>query len=455
MTSRNKSHANDSSSRRQQQHPAVSITPTTASFCYLDLDLDRHRSKWASGAAFVRATNARYGLSSRDVRLLGGSEVTRLPELQESDPEWKSHSTLFRPQWDCAGGAGGGGRIVLRLHWDTAPLACQNFATLCAHGSSSSSSCTSSSGKSTIPLGSSGKPLTYKNTRIHRVIQNFVVQGGDLVFGNGSGGESALGTPSFKDEKSGLLQKHNCRGLVGMGNSGKHSNTSQFYITFGPTPQCDGKHVLFGTIVSGWSVLDQLEQCASSVSEEPSVEIVVTDCGLWKPLTQPGSGLWFDQPDPESYTGISPIFMVRPRVAVVVPTRAVGDRFRTALGTRVCLETPHLLVCDSHGGGEASDGAGIPETVRNTLHQLLLDFAVDVILVAPACAASLRATGLDLPDCWTRTAAEWDNSEHPWTLEQVLLECKPAEAYRTILTRSWLKGTSWPFEGGGGSVGGG
>ena len=85
------------------------------------------------------------------------------------------------------------------------------------------------------------------------------MQSGDFVFGNGSGGESFLTGKKFKDERGGLLQKHDRAGVLSMGNSGKHSNTSQFFVTLAPAPQCDGKHVVFGRMISGWEVLRAVE----------------------------------------------------------------------------------------------------------------------------------------------------------------------------------------------------
>lgn len=80
------------------------------------------------------------------------------------------------------------------------------------------------------------------------------MQGGDFVFGNGSGGESIYNGKKFKDERAGLQLKHDGKGVLSMGNSGKNSNTSQFFITFKEAPQCDGKHVVFGKVVSGFEV---------------------------------------------------------------------------------------------------------------------------------------------------------------------------------------------------------
>jgi cyclophilin family peptidyl-prolyl cis-trans isomerase len=102
-------------------------------------------------------------------------------------------------------------------------------------------------------IGDSGKILTYQKSVIHRVIPGFIMQGGDFVFGNGTGGESIFGK-KFKDERAGLLKKHNSKGVLSMGNSGKNSNTSQFFLTFKAAPQCDGKHVIFGQVVSGFEV---------------------------------------------------------------------------------------------------------------------------------------------------------------------------------------------------------
>lgn len=109
-----------------------------------------------------------------------------------------------------------GQRIVVKLDWKRAPLACENFATLCSNGSGR---------KSKIPVGDCGKPLTYRGSTVHRVIPGFVVQGGDFVKGNGSGGESVFGK-KFKDERAGLGVKLDRRGLLAMGNSGKNSVSS-------------------------------------------------------------------------------------------------------------------------------------------------------------------------------------------------------------------------------------
>ena len=238
-------------------------------------------------AAFVDATNSRYGFCSKDLRKLGGSEISRIPELISEDHEWSckippNHTSVvtdFPPY---------GSRIIFRLFWDVAPLACENFATLCVNGGNSLD--VSSCGKKPkpAPIGESGKALTYRNSTIHRVVKGFIVQGGDFVFGNGSGGESIFGK-KFKDERAGLGLKHNRAGILSMGNSGKNANTSQFFVTLDKAPQCDGKHVVFGELISGMEVLRAMEEYATD-GGEPSVPIKITDCGAYVPLMTPGAG---------------------------------------------------------------------------------------------------------------------------------------------------------------------
>lgn len=93
-----------------------------------------------------------------------------------------------------------------------------------------------------------------------------------------------MGRKTFKDDVKGLKLRHDARGVVSMGNTGKNSNTSQFFVTFAPCKQLDGKHVVFGRIVEGMEVLDMIErECAvdaGGVSEEPRKNVVIAACGV-------------------------------------------------------------------------------------------------------------------------------------------------------------------------------
>ena len=94
------------------------------------------------------------------------------------------------------------------------------------------------------------------------------------------GGESIWGK-KFKDERPGLSRKHDRPGVLSMCNSGKHTNTSQFFLTFAAAPQCDGKHVVFGQVVSGLEVLRSMSEAAAACSDTSGQpDIVITECGL-------------------------------------------------------------------------------------------------------------------------------------------------------------------------------
>jgi peptidylprolyl isomerase len=152
------------------------------------------------------------------------------------------------------------GRIVMELYADTNPRTAENFRALC----------TGEKGK-----GRSGKPLHFKDSKFHRVIPNFMCQGGDFTRGNGTGGESIYGE-KFADEN--FIRKHTAPGVLSMANAGPNTNGSQFFLCTVPTPWLDGKHVVFGQVVDGLNVVREVEKVGSS-SGTTKKAVTVKDCG--------------------------------------------------------------------------------------------------------------------------------------------------------------------------------
>ncbi|KAK6453636.1 peptidyl-prolyl cis-trans isomerase CPR6 [Scheffersomyces xylosifermentans] len=154
------------------------------------------------------------------------------------------------------------GRVVFELFKDVVPKTAENFRALC----------TGEKGLSE----SSGKPLHYKGSIFHRVIKDFMCQGGDFTHGTGIGGESIYGE-KFEDENFKLI--HDKPFLLSMANAGPNTNGSQFFITTVPTPHLNGKHVVFGKVIEGKSIVRQLERCKKGESDKPVEDWIISDCG--------------------------------------------------------------------------------------------------------------------------------------------------------------------------------
>ncbi|XP_076350134.1 peptidyl-prolyl cis-trans isomerase B [Tachypleus tridentatus] len=154
------------------------------------------------------------------------------------------------------------GRIEIGLFGKTVPKTVKNFVETAT--------------KHLTEKSEDDKLVGYKGSIFHRIINDFMIQGGDFTKGDGTGGRSIYGE-RFPDENFKL--KHYGAGWLSMANAGKDTNGSQFFITCKKTSWLDGKHVVFGKVVKGMSVVRKIESTKTDSRDKPVKDVVIADSG--------------------------------------------------------------------------------------------------------------------------------------------------------------------------------
>merc|ERR1712228_703735 len=193
------------------------------------------------------------GLLAGIILLFGGSTTA----------EKKGPKVTHKVWFDITIGGEAAGKIEIGLFGKTVPKTVENFVELAQK---------------------TEKGEGYKNSKFHRVIKDFMLQGGDFTRGDGTGGRSIYGE-KFADENFKL--KHYGAGWLSMANSGKDTNGSQFFITTKTTSWLDGRHVVFGKVLGGMDVVRKVENNKTDGRDKPVKDVVIATCG--------GEGLSEDQ----------------------------------------------------------------------------------------------------------------------------------------------------------------
>ncbi|KAG4089345.1 cyclophilin [Neocallimastix lanati (nom. inval.)] len=236
---------------------------------FLDFDIgsienyENEKKAYALAKDFIKENSSIYGWPE-NITELDEQQQELAKSIFDTNPVWNSKGSIqFNEPKSIRH------RIVFELYPSATPKTCKNFTTII---------------EGTYVSKKINKAITYKQVPMHRIVKDFIAQGGDVTRFDGSGGDSIY-NGKFNDEKEGLKIAIDQKGLLVMANSGKNTNTSQFFITLNDDAskykKITGKHVVFGKCIEGMEIIDKINECGSS-DGTPSNSVIIGDCGLMK-----------------------------------------------------------------------------------------------------------------------------------------------------------------------------